>query len=281
MDDTTDKSVAPDQSTGEGADALTDKDLGQATEDTGGSQDGSDARDNAPQDDSEAEGTDEDTTSEDVGEAEDDSAEESLLTPDEVAKLPKELKAQYVAMNTRFQQRMAEAKDIIREVREALQERGEKGDPAAADAAKRPVLIDRARLAQAKDNEEVIALIEEAILKGGTMAAEQTVQPIRTKEATAEVNSYFKDHPERAKYRRQMAELDTKTKETLTLDELFYAVAGKDLAGADQERKQKKLRDMAKGNSESQSGTTGKSGAEGDIFDEIANAGGRTHSILR
>lgn len=281
MDDTTDKSGSPDQSTGS-EEALTDKDLGQETADTGESQNGSDARDDAPQDESETEGTDDTATSEDDGTKESDSAEESLLTPEEVAKLPKELKGSYVAMNRRFQERMGEAKGIIEQVRQALAARGQDGDAAAAEAAKRPVLIDREKLALAKTQDEVIALIEEAILKGGDLAAGRKLEPIHAKEAKAEVESYFTAHPERTKYRKAMAQKDAATGEKLTLDELYYAVAGKDIEAAGTERKDKKLRDLSKGNSESQSGTTGKSGAEGDIFDEIAQAGGRgSDPILR
>jgi len=283
MDDTTDKSVAPADSTAgdQSGEALNDKDLGQATEDTGESQNGSDARDDAPQDESDTEeGTDETATSEDDGNEEGEQAEDSLLTPEEVAKLPKELKASYVAMNTRFQERMGQVKTLVEEARAVLDARGKAGDPGATEAAERPILIDRTKLAQAKSQDDVIALIEEAIFKGGEMAAEKKVQPIYGEKAAAEVDTYFKAHPERSKYRKAMGEKDAVTREKLSLDELYYAVAGKDLEAAGMERKDKKMRDLNKGNAESQSGTTGKSGAEGDVFDEIAKAGGHGDSIL-
>ena len=91
---------------------------------------------------------------------------------------------------------------------------------------------------------------------------------------------YFKANPDRAKYRVAMGKKDAETGGKLSLDELFYAVAGKDLVSAEQDRKDKKLRNLRQGNSESASGTTGKPQGEGDVFDEIAAAGGRGKSPL-
>src|SRR5262245_17157725 len=100
MDDTTDKSPSPADSTDDakpGDAPLDDKDLGQDENDTGKPQDDSESHDDAPSDDSEADTEDEadeedDKTSEDEG-GEDDEDNSALLTPEEIAKLPPELKA--------------------------------------------------------------------------------------------------------------------------------------------------------------------------------------------
>jgi hypothetical protein len=278
MDDTTDKSAAPEESTAN-EEALGDKDLGQATLDTGESQDGSDTSDKAPQD-SDTEGTEDDATSE----AETGEDEGQLLTPEEIAKLPTELKAQYRSMNTRFQQKMGELNTLIDRAK-TITEPPKPTDVKSEDKGENvPTFIDRSKLSQAKNQDEVIGILEEGFQKLAAFVADQSVgkalAPIQQEKAAAEVDGYFKAHPERIKYREAMGRKDAATGEKLTLDELFYAVAGKDLLAAEQVRKDKKLRNLQKGNAESSSGTSGKPSGEGDIFDDIAKAGGHGNSIL-
>lgn len=279
MADTTDKSGAPDQSTAAEGEALSDKDLGQAATDTGESQEGSEASAQTPQPESETEGdqtegTDDDATSE----AEEGDQEESLLTPEEVAKLPPELKASYVSMNKRFQEKMR-----------ALNQRAEAPQPSqAAPAAEqpedRPVFIDRAKLAQAKTPDEIAAVLEEAMQKAADHVAgkkvQQAVAPFEQERAAAQVKSYFEKFPDRAKYRKDMGRLDAKSGGTMSLDQLYYAAAGANIAKTAEARKSTMLRDQARGNSETATGTPGAGQGEGDIFDEIATAGGHTNSLL-
>lgn len=278
MDDTTDKVVSPDGSTAPEGEALSDKDLGQETMTTGESQDGSDASHDAPQAESGPEGetteeTDEDAPSED----EDGDQDGSLLTPEQIAKLPKELKAQYRSMNTRFQQKMRELKE-----REASMA-SKPEDAPSEEPADKPVFIDRARLAQAKSQDEIVAVLEDGVLKAAEYVASkkaaEAVQPFEQERAAAQVRGYFDKYPDRAKYRVAMGKLDAKTQGSMSLDELYYAVAGANIAKTAEARKSAALKDQAQGNSETATGTTGGAGGK-DIFDEIADAGGHGNSIL-
>ena len=292
MDETTDKSPSPADATDDAkpTDApLDDKDLGQETPDTGAPKDDSESNDDAPSDDSEAdteeEADEDETTSEDEGsEAEED--EPTLLTPEEIKKLPPELKAQYASMNTQFQSKMKVVNDLVAKAREIIDNGGRPtegaGDNPAAPSVVDTVLqrrgIDPTKLS--KDVRETLDLVAEVAQEAGGAKANEAVAPLQAKEVKQQVDGYFAKSPERAKFRKAMAELDRKTGETMTLDELFYAVSGKTRETADAVRKDKKLRELAGRNSESASGTPGGSKEDGDIFDDIAKAGGHDNSIL-
>lgn len=278
MDDTPDKAVSPAAPTDQEA-PLTDKDLGQETKDTGESHNESDPSTATPQAEAGSEGTDETATSE----GEEGQTEETLLTPEEIANLDPKLKAQYVSMNKRFQSGMRQVNQLIEKAK-TITETKPPETPKEDAGDDRPVFLDRARLAQAKSNDDVVAVLEEGLNKLADYIDEKklrpALEPFHQREAAAEVKSYFEKYPDRTKFKAAMGKLDLKTKGTMTIDELFYAVSGQEREATEAQRKDKKLRNLSKGNSESATGTTGKPQGEGDVFDEMAKAGGRGNSVL-
>uniref|UniRef100_A0A832MKR3 Uncharacterized protein n=1 Tax=Eiseniibacteriota bacterium TaxID=2212470 RepID=A0A832MKR3_UNCEI len=284
MEDTTDKSSALGNSTDDGAQAAADDDKDgteQAETNTGASQDGNQAHEGAADGSERTEDSEQDDADSQEGS---EKTEAQLLTPEEVAKLPPELKAQYRSMNQRFQERMREAKDAIEEAQRGPKKPGDQGNqPSPARAAVESALKRRGVDPKTLSAEHLasLELVAEVSMEAGQATARQVVTPLELREAKAQVDSYFEKYPDRAKHRVAMAKLDQQTDGKLDLDTLYYAVAGKQLADAAEGRKQKKLRDLSSDNSETGTGSTGKPAGEGDIFDEITAAGGHDNTVLR
>lgn|ERR1041385_1370730 len=281
MEDTTTSPSAPGPSTDESAATpLDDKEPGQAAVDTDASQDGSDAQAGASDD-----GSDNAEDSEHSNESAEEGADEvgELLTPEQVKNLPPELKAQYASMKSALDKKMGRLNELISKAQErpapTMQPDGDQ--PSEARAAVESALkrhgVDPKSLSD--ENLQSLELVAEVSLEAGQRSAQKVVSPLTMKEAQSEVDGYFKEHPDRSKYRKSMGELDAKTGGRLDLDTIYFAVAGKDLAAAAEGRRVKKLRDAAGGNAETGAGGSGAQG-EGDIFDEIAHAGGRGTSPL-
>lgn len=287
MEDTTDKSSAPEVSTEEAApsEPLNDKDLGQADIDTGASTDGNQAPEGAVDGSERTEDSEQEPANPEEGSEE---AEGQILTPEEVKNLPPELKATHASMQSAFAKKMAKANELIEQAEGVLSKKGNDAPPAGDEPSPARMAVENALKRRGVDLKTLssehlasLELVAEVAMEGGLTKANEVVAPLEQREAKAQVDGYFEKHPDRSKYRKQMGALDHQTGGKLNLDTLFYAVAGKDLAASAEGRKQEKLRDLAKGNSESGNTTTGKSSGEGDIFDEIANAGGHENTVLR
>lgn len=247
----------------------------EATEEEGKAEDGQAAEDTAPEGDATASGDDAATEDHSDGDTEAETGTEDEdsqpLTPEQVKNLPPEMKATYRSL-MQWQQRQAErVKAVLAEVR---------GRQTDGSKTEKPVYIDRQKLAAAKTPEEIADVLEEGIVKAAEERSKQAVNPILQDKAKAEVESYFGAHPERAKYRKDMAKLDAATGESMSLDQLYYAVSGSDREKAAARKREERLRDQANDNAESPGGTQGSKG-DTDVFDEMAAAGGHDNSILR
>lgn len=191
-------------------------------------------------------------------------------------KVPKELKPVYKQMQADYVRKTQKVAGLRRDYEDKLANLDKSPDNTQGTGQAEKSTTDEVLAAHGIDpnaldqnQKSFLGLVEEIAERKARKITERSVKPLYQKNVKDEVESYFKAKPQAAKYRKAMAEIDDRTGEKLTLDELYELASRKDREFENRDKESERAAQKRLNNTESSGSSATGAPAGNDPFKKM------------